>query len=460
MRSRESRGSVFVCNECGYRAVRWEGRCPGCEEWGTLGVSTSSGKMRLRRGWVSGEAQVVQELKTIEIDESERLSLSYGEINRVLGGGLVPGSVALLAGEPGIGKSTMLLQVAQSVASNYGKTLYISGEESPQQLRLRSQRLGISGEGILVFCETDLETILTKVEEIRPSLVVVDSIQTMEYGEIETHPGSIAQIRESTRLLMQKAKASGVTLILAGHVTKDGDIAGPRVLEHMVDVVLSLEGDRLTSLRLLRGMKNRFGSTSEVGVFQMETNGLVEVIDPSRIFTQNRSRDAIGSVLVPTQQGIRPMLVEVQALTSPSASGSPRRVASGIEFNRLLLITSVLSQREGFPLASQDVIVNVAGGLRVTEPAADLGIALAIISSVKNMPPKSDLAAIGELGLSGEVRTVTSMDRRLGELARLGISKCLVPSIGIGDFDLGSSTEIVPVSNLKQALSVAFASGL
>ena len=405
---------------------------------------------------MAGQGAQLQELISITSEEAPRLPLPYAEVNRVLGGGLVPGSVVLLAGEPGIGKSTLLLQLAQSIAPEHGQALYVSGEESAQQLRLRSQRLGVSGEGVLVLCETDLETVMAHLEQVRPSLAVVDSIQTMQWGGLDAHPGSVAQIRECTRLLMQQAKALQVSLLLAGHVTKEGDIAGPRVLEHMVDVVLSLEGERVTALRLLRGVKNRFGSTSEVGVFQMESQGLVEVADPSRIFIQERLPDAVGSVLVPTLEGTRPLLVEVQALTTPSSAPVPRRIANGVEFNRLLLITSVLSQRQRLPLGSQDVIVSVAGGLRVAEPAADLGIALAIVSSLRNSPIQAGFGVVGEVGLSGEVRRVPQVERRLGELARLGVERCLVPATGLEGLSGGLVTGAVPVRHLRQALAAAF----
>jgi len=456
MTRREGQGSVFVCRECGHQASKWEGRCPSCTQWGTLEAAPTPRARAQRKGWVATQGAPLQELNSIASQDAPRLLLPDAEVNRVLGGGLVPGSVALVAGEPGIGKSTLLLQLAQAVAQAYGPVLYVSGEESAQQLHLRSRRLGLSGEGILVLCETDAETVISHLEQTRPALAVVDSIQTMQWGELEAHPGSVAQIRECTRLLMQVAKAQQMPLLLAGHVTKEGDIAGPRVLEHMVDVVLSLEGERVTSLRLLRAVKNRFGSTNEVGVFQMEQRGLVEVPDPSRIFLQERQPDAVGSALVPALEGTRPLLVEVQVLTSPSSAPVPRRIANGVDFNRLLIIASVLSQRLRLPLGSQDIIVSVAGGLRVSEPAADLGIALAIVSSLRNTPVPPDMAAVGEIGLSGEVRRVLGLESRLGELSRLGKMRCLVPANGLEDLPADARSAAVPVRHVRQAMAAAF----
>ena len=455
MTRRETQGTLFVCRECGHQSLKWEGRCPSCGQWDALEQSSSLPSRSPRGTWLSAQEAQVRELTSITPQEVPRLPLPFSEVNRVLGGGLVPGSVVLIAGEPGIGKSTLLLQMAQAVAQTHGKALYVSGEESAQQLRLRSQRLEISGEGVLVLCETDVETVLTHLDQTRPSLMVVDSIQTMHWGGLDTHPGSVAQIRECTRLLMQQAKVLQVPLLLAGHVTKEGDIAGPRMLEHMVDVVLSLEGERVTALRLLRGVKNRFGSTNEVGVFQMESQGLVEVADPSRVFVEERLPDAVGSILVPTLEGTRPLLVEVQALTTPSAAPVPRRIANGVEFSRLLLIASVLSQRLDLSLGSQDIIVSIAGGLRVAEPAADLGIALAIASSLRNTPIEANVAAVGEVGLSGEVRRVPQLERRLGELSRLGMERCLVPPTALDALPSDVAIEAVPVRHLRQALEVA-----
>ncbi len=443
--------TLFLCGACGHQSPKWEGRCPSCGQWGTLEPAAAPAVRRSSNA-SAPRASTLQELSSITSQDAPRLALPFEEVNRVLGGGLVPGSVVLMAGEPGIGKSTLLLQLAQAVALGGRRVLYVSGEESPRQIHLRSQRLGLSGEGVLVLCETDLETVLAHLEQAQPSLVVVDSIQTMQWGELEAHPGSIAQIRECARMLMQHAKAHQAPLLLAGHVTKEGEIAGPRLLEHMVDVVLSLEGERVTSLRLLRSVKNRFGPTSEVGVFQMESRGLVEVPDPSRVFIQERQPDSVGSALVPALEGTRPMLVEIQALTAPSSAPVPRRVANGVDFNRLVLIAAVLSQRLRLPVGAQDIIVSVAGGLRITEPAADLGIALAIASSLRNTPVASDLAAVGEIGLTGEVRRVPGLEIRLGELARLGRMRCLVPATGLE----GAPGETVPVRHLREALAAAF----
>jgi DNA repair protein RadA/Sms len=396
-----------------------------------------------------------EELSRVSGEESPRLALSLEEFNRVLGGGIVPGSLVLIGGDPGIGKSTLLLQVSAMVAQDGGKVLYVTGEESVGQVKLRANRLGLGGERLYVLPETNLEAILEHIEGASPALVVIDSIQTVYLDGLGSAPGSVGQIRECTMRLMQWAKVAGVPILISGHVTKDGAIAGPRVLEHIVDVVLYLEGEPFSSYRLLRGVKNRFGSTNEVGIFEMRGNGLVEVANPSEVFLSQRAREAVGSAVVPTLEGTRPLLVEIQALTSTTSFGFPRRTANGIDFNRLLLITAVLTKRAGLSLGNQDIIVNVVGGLRVSEPAADLGVALAIASSLRGAAIDPNLVAIGELGLSGELRAVPHLERRLSEAAKLGFRRCLLPRTK--KVDVPQGIELIGAESLKEALRVALA---
>ena len=444
----------FVCESCGNESPKWEGRCPWCGEWNTLVEVRQEALGSPHARLAGGSTLPAQELSQVSAEELPRIRLSSGEVDRVLGGGIVPGSVVLIAGDPGIGKSTLLLGVAADIACSVGQTLYVTGEESMAQVRMRADRLGISGKGLLLLQSTALDEVMSHLERSRPVLAMVDSIQTIYDDSLGSTAGSVAQIRECTRTLMGWAKAQGVPLILTGHVTKGGDIAGPRVLEHMVDVVLYMEGDPVSSWRLLRAVKNRFGSTNEIGVFEMADRGLIEVEDPSRAFLSERREGAVGSIVVPTLEGSRPLLVEVQALTSPSALPTPRRVATGIDFNRLLLVSAVLTRRIGVSLANQDVVVNVTGGLRVSDPAADLGVALAIVSSMRNAPLSRQVAAIGEIGLTGEVRSVPQIQRRIAEAARLGLQECLIPATrqGIDTKDQGGLA-ITPVGTLAQAVA-------
>jgi DNA repair protein RadA/Sms len=398
-----------------------------------------------------------QELSQVTTDTADRFSLPLTEFNRVLGGGLVSGSLVLIGGDPGIGKSTLLLQVSALVAQTWGKVVYISGEETPRQIKLRAERLGVKGEGLYLLAETDIDIILDQIERLHPRLAVVDSIQTVYVPELEAAPGSVTQVRESASRLMQRAKLSSVPILIAGHVTKDGAIAGPRVLEHIVDVVLYLEGEPFSAYRLLRCVKNRFGSTNEVGVFEMRDRGLVEVDNPSQAFLSQRWGEAVGSAVVSTLEGTRPLLVEIQALTTPTSFGLPRRTANGVDFGRLLLVTAVLTKRLGLRLGSQDIIANVTGGLKISEPAADLGIALAIASSSRDAGVDPGLVAIGEIGLTGELRAVSQLDRRVAEAARLGFKRCLVPKVGakVSSKDI----ELIPVSSLREAIRVGLVRG-
>ena len=441
--------TIFVCQQCGKESLKWLGRCPDCQQWNTF-VET---KVPATPSKTLALENPPQELSQVVTGVADRLPLPIAEFNRVLGGGLVSGSLVLIGGDPGIGKSTLLLQVSALMARDKGKMVYVSGEETLRQIKLRSERLGVKGERLYLLAETDLEVILNQIEQLSPSLVVVDSIQAVYLTELDTAAGSVTQVRECTLRLMHWAKLNAVPIFIAGHVTKDGAIAGPRVLEHIVDVVLYLEGEPFSAYRLLRCVKNRFGSTNEVGVFEMREQGLVEVDNPSQAFLSQRWGEAVGSVVVPTLEGSRPLLVEIQALTNPTSFGLPRRTANGVDFSRLLVIIAVLSKRAGLRLGNQDVIANVTGGLRIGEPAADLGIALAIASSFRDVGVDPQLAVVGEVGLSGELRAVSQLDRRVDEAARLGFKRCLVPKVG-ARISPPKALELIPVSTLREAIGV------
>ncbi len=439
----------FICQQCGRESPKWLGRCPVCQEWNSFAEKVVATSTR-----TVSQPNPPQELSKVVAGHHERFQLPVEEFNRTLGGGLVPGSLVLIGGEPGIGKSTLMLQIAALLAKAEGNVVYVSGEETLQQIKLRAQRLGIDGERLYLLAETDIDVILSSIEGLKPSLVVVDSIQAVYLPELETTTGSIAQVRECTMRLMQWAKANQVPFFISGHVTKDGAIAGPRILEHIVDCVLYLEGERFSSYRLLRSVKNRFGSTNEVGIFEMQAQGLVEVENPSQVFLSQRVERAIGSAVVPTLEGSRPLLVEVQALTNATSFGLPRRTANGVDFGRMLMIAAVLGRRVGLRLANQDIIVNAAGGIKITEPAADLAIALAIASSFSDKGVDPQLMAVGEIGLSGELRAVSHLDRRLAEAARLGFARCLVPAVGAKSSHTPKGIKIIPVSTLKEAIKV------
>ncbi|MDD4984994.1 MAG: DNA repair protein RadA [Dehalococcoidales bacterium] len=449
-------GTIFVCQQCGKESLKWLGRCPNCQQWNTFTetratVTTASAAV--------SSLNPPQELSRIVTGDRDRFPLPLSEFNRVLGGGVVPGSLTLIGGDPGIGKSTLLLQAAALIAREQGNVIYVSGEETLHQIKLRSDRLRVKGDNLYLLSETDLESILCRIDELSPILVVIDSIQTVCLSELEAAPGSIAQVRECTLRLMHWAKQSAVPVFIAGHVTKDGAIAGPRVLEHIVDIVLYLEGESFSAYRLLRCVKNRFGSTNEVGIFEMKSEGLLEVSDPSQVFLSQRLSQRVGSVVVPTIEGSRPLLAEIQALTNPTSFGLPRRTANGVDFGRLLLVTAVLSRRVGLRLGNQDIIANVTGGLKVGEPSADLGIALAIASSYHDVEVAPGLVAVGEVGLSGELRAVSQLERRVGEAARLGFKRCLVPETGCKVSIKGKDIELVPVATLREALGLGMVRG-
>jgi len=448
--ARKSR-TVFICQECGQESLKWMGRCPDCQTWNSFVERVE------RQG--AGVAPVAAPVEMCDLADEElaRLVIDLPEFNRVLGGGIVPGSLILVGGDPGIGKSTLMLQAAVLAARDRRRVLYISGEESAQQLKMHARRLGAAGEGVFLLGETNLDGALQEADALQLSLMVVDSIQTVYTAAAPSPPGSIGQLRGCTMRLMRWAKSSGVPTCIVGHVTKEGDIAGPRLLEHIVDVVLYLEGERFSSYRLLRGVKNRFGSTNEVGVFEMTGEGLIGVDNPSEVFLAERAEEAVGSVVVPTLEGSRPLLVEVQALTSPTMLATPRRTANGLDFNRLVLVCAVLTKRAGLALGSQDIIANVVGGLRVHEPAADLGLALAIASSYRDAALPRDLVAIGEVGLSGELRSVSQMERRLAEAERLGFARCLLPQAALRRGAPASSMQLLPAAGLREAIRLAFA---
>ena len=447
---KSSSRTIFICQQCGKESPKWLGRCPNCHEWNSFVETTVPAATPAN---ISAVENPPQELSQVVTSISDRLPLPLIELNRVLGGGVVSGSLVLIGGDPGIGKSTLLLQVSALVAQAGGKVAYVSGEETLPQIRLRAERLGVTGERLYLLAETDLDVILSQLEKLSPSLAVIDSIQAVYFPELDTAAGSITQVRECTLRLMRWAKQSAVPIFIAGHVTKDGAIAGPRVLEHIVDVVLYLEGEPFSAYRVLRGVKNRFGSTNEVGVFEMKEHGLVEVDNPSKAFLSQRWGEGVGSTVVPTLEGTRPLLVEIQALTTPTAFGLPRRTANGVDFNRLLLITAVLTKRVGLKLGNQDIITNVTGGLRIEEPAADLGIALAIASSFRDVGVDPELIVVGEVGLSGELRAVSQLDRRVAEAARLGFKRCLVPKVS-GRISAPKNIELIPASTLREAIRV------
>ncbi len=451
--SKPNRRTVFVCQQCGKESLKWLGRCPDCQEWNSFAEVTVAVASSMSRP--SSPTSPPQPLSEVSLESANRIPLPISEFNRVLGGGLVPGSLVLISGDPGIGKSTLLLQASAAIAQARGAVVYVSGEETQHQIKLRAERLGITGDRLFLLAETDLGVILEQIDQLSPSLVVIDSIQTVHLPELGNTPGSVTQVRECTLRLMHWAKLNAVPVFIAGHVTKDGTIAGPRILEHIVDVVLYFEGDSFSAYRLLRGVKNRFGSTNEVGVFEMKEQGLVEVSNPSQAFISQRPAEAIGSVVISTIEGSRPILAEIQALTTFTSFGYPRRTANGVDFNRLLLVTAVLTQRLGLRLGNQDIMVNVTGGLKISEPAADLGIALAIASSFRDSIVDPGMVAIGEVGLSGELRSASQLDRRIAEAARLGFPRCLVPKIGTEVTHPTKDIVLVPVSTVREAISSA-----
>ena len=443
---------IFVCQQCGKESAKWLGRCPNCQAWNSF-VETAVDLSHIPSSdWSCSRENKPQELSQVEVGFFSRFHLGFAELNRVLGGGLVPGSLVLIGGEPGIGKSTLLLQALAMVAESNGPVAYVSGEESINQVKLRAERLNVRGKGFFILSETSLSALLGHLEALLPHLVVIDSIQSVYLEDASGVPGSIAQVRECTQRLMYWAKRNNVPVFIIGHVTKDGAIAGPGALEHIVDVVLYFEGEQFSNYRMLRSVKNRFGPTNEVGVFEMGRSGLIEIENPSQVFLSKYKDAAIGSVVVPALEGTRPLLVEIQALITPASFGPPRRIANGIDLNRLLLISAVLSKRAGLRVSNQDIMVNVTGGLKVNEPAIDLGIALAIASSFRDSKPLSGLIALGEVGLNGELRPVAQAERRITEAIRLGFKSCLMPrsspQLSLGKADI----QLIEASSVADAL--------
>lgn len=446
--------TVFFCQNCGHEETKWLGQCPMCKEWNTFveeKVITSSVSASVKTDR-DIEKKIVA-LSQVNTDEQKRFQTGMKELDRVLGGGIVPGSLVLVGGDPGIGKSTLLLQVCQKLAKER-QVLYISGEESLVQIKLRANRMGDFSNNMKLFCETNLGTIRDVIEKKQPEFVVIDSIQTMYSEEVASAPGSVSQVRESTNVFMQLAKGLGITIFIVGHVTKEGTVAGPRVLEHMVDTVLYFEGDRHASYRILRGVKNRFGSTNEIGVFEMRQNGLVEVENPSEYMLSGKPENASGSVVACSIEGTRPLLIEIQALVCDTNFGMPRRTATGTDYNRVNLLMAVLEKRIGLHLANCDAYVNIAGGIRMNEPAIDLGIVMAIVSSYKNRPVDERMIVFGEVGLSGEVRAVNMPEQRVAEAKKLGFETCVVPEVSLDMVKGIKGIKIIGVKTINDAMNL------
>ena len=445
--------TVFFCQSCGYESPKWMGQCPGCREWNTFVEETiekkSAGKVQKER---AAAAPVC--LSSIETKEEERMTTHFQELDRVLGGGIVPGSLVLVGGDPGIGKSTLLLQVCQKLAEDRRSVLYISGEESLKQIKLRAARIGEFSDGLRLFCETNLDLIGETIRQQKPDVVIIDSIQTMYNEDVSSAPGSVSQVREATSVLMQLAKGLGISVFIVGHVTKEGTVAGPRVLEHMVDTVLYFEGDRHASYRILRGVKNRFGSTNEIGVFEMRENGLAEVENPSEYMLNGRPEAASGSIVSCSMEGTRPVLLEIQALVCHSTLAMPRRTAAGMDYNRVNLLLAVLEKRLNLKLSSADVYVNIAGGIRINEPAIDLGVVLAVISSYKDKAIDEKVLAFGEVGLSGEVRAVSQAAQRVQEAKKLGFTTVILPEVCREQIGKTEGIRLCGVRTVKDAMEI------
>jgi DNA repair protein RadA/Sms len=452
------RKTKFICQECGYESPKWMGKCPGCGEWNKMVEEVEPASTGRRGAFAhsvgSSPSSKATPITSIETISEPRIQTDLNELNRVLGGGIVRGSLVLIGGDPGIGKSTLLLQVSSQLAAKNHRVLYVSGEESLRQTKLRADRLGVSSENLLVYSETNLEDISRTIEHVSPSFVVVDSIQTIFHPEVTSAPGSVSQVRECTAELMRIAKTKGIAIFIVGHVTKEGSIAGPRLLEHMVDTVLYFEGERHHTYRILRAVKNRFGSTNEMGIFEMKEFGLEEVENPSEIFLEERSRGAAGSTVVASMEGTRPVLVEIQALISPTSFGNPRRMATGIDHNRVPLLMAVLEKRVGMLLQNQDAYLKVAGGVKLDEPAIDLAIAVSIASSFRDKPTRPTDCIIGEVGLTGEVRRVSRIEQRVQEAAKLGFERVILPQNNLGGWKGPKGIELVGVSSVRQALEV------
>ncbi len=448
--------TVYVCSACGYESSKWYGQCPSCREWNTLEeeLRAPSTPATKRRGAAAARTSrsVVQKLSEITADTEHRFDTGLHELNRVLGGGLVKGSLVLLSGDPGIGKSTLLLQICEHLGKSM-RVLYVSGEESAHQLKLRAARLGVTTDNLSLLCETDAQYICEVLASEKPDIVMVDSIQTMNIPELNSSFGSVTQVRETTNLFMRTAKTLNIPIVIVGHVNKDGNIAGPKVLEHIVDAVLYFEGDRNLSYRILRAVKNRYGSTNEIGVFEMQDKGLVEVENPSMMLLSGRPKNVSGSCVACIMEGSRPIMAEVQSLVTPTGFGTPRRMATGVDYGRVSMLLAVLEKRAGYFVGNMDCYVNVVGGLKIDEPACDLSIALAVVSGLKDVPVPEDVLAFGEIGLGGEIRSVTACELRIREAEKLGFHKCVVPRYNLLKLkkSLRANIEVVGVSNIRQA---------
>ncbi len=443
--------SNYVCQTCAYESPRWLGKCPNCGEWNSF-VEELTRKIATKRAMTVPQARPLS-LKEVDAVDTERLPSSIDEFDRVLGGGIVPGSVILLGGDPGVGKSTLMMQFASQLRDQV--VLYISGEESASQIKLRAERLNVTpSDSLLIFPETNMEVIMETVERATPDVIIVDSVQTMFRSDLESSAGSVGQVRESTAQFMRIAKSKSVPIFLIGHVTKEGVLAGPKVIEHMVDTVLQFEGERHYAYRILRAMKNRFGSTNEIGIFEMRDSGLREVKNPSEVFLSERAYGASGSAVVASVEGTRPILIEVQALVTPTSYGVPQRNTTGFDYRRLGLLLAVLEKRMGVMLGQQDVFVNIAGGVRVDEPAVDLGIALSIISSLRDVPVDSQSVMVGEIGLGGEIRTISQIEKRIQETAKLGFKKILLPKNNLKSSVRNGGIELVGVEHIEDAVQL------
>lgn len=448
----KGKATVYFCQSCGYESSKWMGQCPGCKEWNTFVEEIVEKKSAGKARSISRSEVKVMPLSQIEMTQEDRVSTDMKELDRVLGGGIVPGSMVLVGGDPGIGKSTLLLQVCKNLSEQQIKVLYISGEESLQQIKIRAERIGTFQDSLSLLCETNLEIIKEVINREKPQIVVIDSIQTMYNEEVTSAPGSVSQVRESTGILMQIAKGMNISIFIVGHVTKEGVVAGPRVLEHMVDTVLYFEGDRHAAYRILRGVKNRFGSTNEIGVFEMREEGLCEVENPSEFMLDGRPEGASGSVVACSMEGTRPILLEIQALVCHSNFGMPRRTAAGTDYNRVNLLMAVLEKRLGLKMGECDAYINIAGGIKMNEPAIDLGIVLALISSYKERPIEEHTICFGEVGLSGEVRAVNMAEQRVLEARKLGFDTCILPEASKKSLKGIDGIHLIGVRNVKEAI--------
>lgn len=449
--------TVFMCQECGYESPKYLGKCPACGRWNTFVEERLPDKKDNRsRVSLTGKASKAEPITDITIEKEERVETNLNEFNRVLGGGVVPGSLVLIGGDPGIGKSTLLLQVSAQLNNGGGTVLYVSGEESASQIKMRAERLELRGSNFYLYAETDLDAIQKTIEQIKPDYVIIDSIQTMHHPDIDSAAGSVSQVRESTATLMQLAKMNEIAIFIVGHVTKEGAIAGPRMLEHMVDTVLYFEGERHHTFRILRAVKNRFGSTNEIGIFEMKNGGLEEVLNPSELFLEERLAGATGSSVVAAMEGTRPILVEIQSLLSPTAFGNAKRTASGLDHSRVSLIMAVLEKRGGLLLQNYDAYLKAAGGVRLDEPAIDLSIAVSIASSYKEQETRATDCFIGEIGLTGEIRRVSKIEQRVSEAAKLGFKRIFIPKNNLSGWDFPKEIEIIGCTTLSEVIRKAF----